>query len=212
MLRILLINDTANGGPKAYRALAAEVGCTPAQLSIAWLLHKAPHILPIPGTANVDHLLEDLGADGVVLSADAMQRLQALVNENTVSGNRYSDQANRETSTTMAPDLAQRLLERVLAEVDRLCAIDGEPDLAVLVVRESDRLPGQGWWVGRRDAPERDGVPRNARRLSRLRALAGGNGRHDLLDEDRTGGGVAQQRAVSILDGRRHHRWILQKR
>ncbi len=83
----------------AYRAIAAEVGCTPAQLAIAWLLHKAPHILPIPGTANVDHLLEDLGADGVVLSADAMQRLQALVNENTVSGNRYNEQANREVDT-----------------------------------------------------------------------------------------------------------------
>ncbi len=41
-----------------------------------------------------------------------------------------------------------RALCHTLAEVDRLCAFDGEPDLAVLVVRESDRLPGQGWWVG----------------------------------------------------------------
>jgi aryl-alcohol dehydrogenase-like predicted oxidoreductase len=83
----------------AYRAIAAELGCTPAQLAIAWLLHKAPHILPIPGTANLDHLLEDLGADSVVLNADAMQRLQTLVNENTVSGDRYNEQANREVDT-----------------------------------------------------------------------------------------------------------------
>ncbi|APW73351.1 MULTISPECIES: ribose-phosphate pyrophosphokinase [Sphingopyxis] len=41
-----------------------------------------------------------------------------------------------------------RAVCRTLAEVDRLCALDGEPDLAVLVVRESDGLPGQGWWVG----------------------------------------------------------------
>lgn len=41
-----------------------------------------------------------------------------------------------------------RALCKTLGEVDRLCALDGEPDLAVLVVRESDRLPGQGWWVG----------------------------------------------------------------
>ena len=41
-----------------------------------------------------------------------------------------------------------RAVCRTLEEVDRLSAIDGEPDLAVLVVRESDRLPGQGWWVG----------------------------------------------------------------
>ena len=83
----------------AYRALAAEVGCTPAQLSIAWLLHKAPHILPLPGTGNVDHLRENNGADGVRLSTDAMQRLEALINQKTVSGNRYSDQSNREVDT-----------------------------------------------------------------------------------------------------------------
>ena len=41
-----------------------------------------------------------------------------------------------------------RAVVKTLAEVDRLCALDGEPDMAVLVVRESDRLPGQGWWVG----------------------------------------------------------------
>ncbi|MGX5651237.1 aldo/keto reductase [Hydrogenophaga sp. YM1] len=83
----------------AYRALAAEVGCTPAQLSIAWLLHKAPHILPLPGTGNVDHLRENNRADGVRLSADVMQRLEALINPQTVSGNRYSEQSNREVDT-----------------------------------------------------------------------------------------------------------------
>jgi hypothetical protein len=40
-----------------------------------------------------------------------------------------------------------------LDEIDRRAAAAGEPELAVLVVRESDRLPGQGWWIGRRDAP-----------------------------------------------------------
>jgi hypothetical protein len=41
-----------------------------------------------------------------------------------------------------------RAICRTLMRVDELCAADGEPDLAVLVVRESDGLPGQGWWVG----------------------------------------------------------------
>lgn len=41
-----------------------------------------------------------------------------------------------------------RAVCRTLEEVDRLSAAGGEPDLAVLVVRESDGLPGQGWWVG----------------------------------------------------------------
>lgn len=48
-----------------------------------------------------------------------------------------------------------RALCKVLDEVDRSAAARGEPELAVLVVRESDRLPGQGWWVGR---PDYDGA------------------------------------------------------
>ncbi len=44
-----------------------------------------------------------------------------------------------------------RALCKVLDEVDRRGAAAGEPELAVLVVRESDRLPGQGWWIGRQD-------------------------------------------------------------
>jgi hypothetical protein len=44
-----------------------------------------------------------------------------------------------------------RALCGVLDEIDRRGAAAGEPELAVLVVRESDRLPGQGWWIGRRD-------------------------------------------------------------
>ncbi len=44
-----------------------------------------------------------------------------------------------------------RALCRTLDEVDRRAAAAGQPELAALVVRESDRLPGQGWWTGRRD-------------------------------------------------------------
>ena len=44
-----------------------------------------------------------------------------------------------------------RALCKTLDEVDRRAAANGEPELAALVVRESDRLPGQGWWTGRRD-------------------------------------------------------------
>jgi len=83
----------------SYLAIAAEVGCTPAQLALAWLLHKGPNILPIPGTANIDHLRENNAAASVQLSADVMARLEALVNPATVSGNRYNEQANREVDT-----------------------------------------------------------------------------------------------------------------
>ena len=83
----------------AYRDLAREAGCTPAQLALAWLLHKAPHIIPIPGTTRVDHLLEDLSAAAVKLEAGLLQRLEALINQDTVTGDRYSEQSNREVDT-----------------------------------------------------------------------------------------------------------------
>lgn len=44
-----------------------------------------------------------------------------------------------------------RALCKVLDAIDDRARALGEPELAVLVVRESDRLPGQGWWVGRQD-------------------------------------------------------------
>lgn len=44
-----------------------------------------------------------------------------------------------------------RALCRTLDAIDAQSRVDGEPELAVLVVRESDGLPGQGWWTGRQD-------------------------------------------------------------
>ena len=59
-------------------AIAAELGATPAQVALAWLLQKSPVVLPIPGTKSVEHLTENLGAAGLPLSADDMARLDAL--------------------------------------------------------------------------------------------------------------------------------------
>jgi aryl-alcohol dehydrogenase-like predicted oxidoreductase len=83
----------------AYRALAQEAGCTPAQLALAWLLHQGENIIPIPGTTSVDHLREDLAAADVRLDPKIVQRLDALINEKTIAGNRYSEQSNREVDT-----------------------------------------------------------------------------------------------------------------
>jgi aryl-alcohol dehydrogenase-like predicted oxidoreductase len=82
-----------------YRAIAQAVGCTPAQLALAWLLHQGNDILPIPGTSRVDHLRDNLGAANVKLDAATLAQLDALINQQTVSGNRYSEQANREVDT-----------------------------------------------------------------------------------------------------------------
>ena len=86
------------------RALAADVGATPAQLALAWLLHQGDDILPIPGTRSAAHLKEDLGADGLQLSPDQLQALGNLINTATVSGHRYAEQARREVDTE---DIAQ---------------------------------------------------------------------------------------------------------
>ena len=82
-----------------YQQLANEAGCSPAQLALAWLLHKAPHIIPIPGTTSVPHLMDDLGASEVHLGSDLLKQLESLINEKTVHGNRYSVQSNSEVDT-----------------------------------------------------------------------------------------------------------------
>ena len=82
-----------------FTALAQEAACTPAQLALAWLLHKSGHIIPIPGTRSVEHLQENLGATDVKLGADTVARIEALINQNTVAGSRYNTQANSEVDT-----------------------------------------------------------------------------------------------------------------
>jgi len=83
----------------AYRSLAQDLGCTPSQLALAWLLHKAPHIIPIPGTTRVDHLQDDLGALGVRLSAADMVRLESLIHHGNVVGARYNAVGTAEVDT-----------------------------------------------------------------------------------------------------------------
>ncbi len=82
-----------------FLAMAKELDCSPSQLAIAWLLHKAPHIVAIPGTTSLAHLQDDLGALNVHLSPAHMQRLEGLIGQHNVVGNRYNDQANSEVDT-----------------------------------------------------------------------------------------------------------------
>ncbi|WP_118915308.1 aldo/keto reductase [Mycobacterium shigaense] len=60
------------------RDISAEIGATPAQVALAWLLAKGPDIVPIPGTKHVVRLEENVGADAVELSADQLARLDRL--------------------------------------------------------------------------------------------------------------------------------------
>ena len=83
----------------AYQAYAAKIGCTPAQLALAWLLHKDASLIPIPGTQNTAHLTENMQSMDVHLSAQQMQELDALVNQQTVKGARYNAQSTIEVDT-----------------------------------------------------------------------------------------------------------------
>jgi aryl-alcohol dehydrogenase-like predicted oxidoreductase len=83
----------------AFQKIAQEVGATPSQLALAWLLNKSKTLIPIPGTTSLSHLAEDLEAADLPLSPQVMGTLEALINQNTVSGDRYNAQANSEVDT-----------------------------------------------------------------------------------------------------------------
>ena len=58
--------------------VAADLGATPMQVALAWLLQRAPNVLLIPGTSSVEHLRENLAAADLVLTAEALARLDSV--------------------------------------------------------------------------------------------------------------------------------------
>ena len=88
-----------------YTALAREAGCTPAQLALAWLLARGGgDIIPIPGTTSLDHLHENLQAAEVRLTPELFARVDALINQRTVVGERYGAQSSTEVDTEVFAD------------------------------------------------------------------------------------------------------------
>lgn len=83
----------------AFNAVAAELGVTPAQLSLAWVLSRGDHVVVIPGTAQIAHLEENWARRGWTLPADAAARLDALINQQTVAGPRYAAAMQRTIDT-----------------------------------------------------------------------------------------------------------------
>ena len=82
-----------------YKAIADDAGITPAQLSLAWLLTRGEHVVPIPGTTSAAHLRENMGAAAVQLSPETIARVESLINPRTVCGERYGTQAASEVDT-----------------------------------------------------------------------------------------------------------------
>src|SRR4051812_1190636 len=75
------------------RAIGAEIGATPAQTALAWILAQGPDIAPIPGTRRVSRVEENIGAESIELSADQIERLNNLT---PAAGERH-DEANMAT-------------------------------------------------------------------------------------------------------------------
>ena len=83
----------------AYMDIAREAGCTPAQLALAWLLAKDENIIPIFGTRQPEHLDDNAGAAAVALDGGIVARLDALINQQTVTGPRYNAATQQEIDT-----------------------------------------------------------------------------------------------------------------
>jgi len=66
------------GAASVVASIAGELGATPAQVSIAWLLHRSPVVLPIPGTSSIAHLEENCAAASLALSAEQLGALSSL--------------------------------------------------------------------------------------------------------------------------------------
>jgi aryl-alcohol dehydrogenase-like predicted oxidoreductase len=66
------------GSADELREISADVGASPAQVALAWILAKGPDIVPIPGTKRVARLEENVGADSVELTPEQLARLDQI--------------------------------------------------------------------------------------------------------------------------------------
>ena len=73
------------------REMAEGKGCTPGQVALAWLLHKGPDIVPIPGTKRRRYLEENVAAAELELSRSEMEQLDAALPSDAVAGPRYNE-------------------------------------------------------------------------------------------------------------------------
>jgi aryl-alcohol dehydrogenase-like predicted oxidoreductase len=83
----------------AFNAIATEQGVTPAQLSLAWVLSRAPHIVVIPGTASIPHLEENIARKDWIIPSEVAARIDALFTPEAPAGPRYVPAAQATVST-----------------------------------------------------------------------------------------------------------------
>lgn len=72
------VHPAASTATAEIAAVAAELDATAAQIALAWLLDRSPVVLPIPGTASLDHLAENVAAASLRLSDAQRERLDGI--------------------------------------------------------------------------------------------------------------------------------------
>jgi len=82
-----------------FKGIAADAGCTPAQLSLAWVLARGPHVIAIPGTTSIAHAEENFGALEVSLDHGVIARVDALFTPAAPHGPRYPAATQAEIDT-----------------------------------------------------------------------------------------------------------------
>ncbi len=80
-------------------AVAKDIGITPTQLALAWVLNKDKSSIVIPGTTKIEHLKENVSASNLVLSDEHMQAIEAAFKQEDVYGPRYNEKTQLEIDT-----------------------------------------------------------------------------------------------------------------
>ena len=80
---------------EAVHVIAGQIGCTPAQLALAWVLSRGNDIVPIPGTKHVRYLDDNLAALSVKLTDDHLKQLEAAFPVGVTAGERYNEHGMR---------------------------------------------------------------------------------------------------------------------
>jgi aryl-alcohol dehydrogenase-like predicted oxidoreductase len=83
------------------RRFAEKKNATPAQIALAWLLAQKPWIVPIPGTRNIDHLNENLGAINVQLTPADLREIETAFSKIKVHGGRMSEKHMQQVDQTV---------------------------------------------------------------------------------------------------------------
>ena len=82
-----------------FERLAQQAGCTPAQLSLAWVLSRGEHVVPIPGTTSLQHLEENHAAGALAVSPTILAEVDAFMDPAAIAGARYPEPTLAEIDT-----------------------------------------------------------------------------------------------------------------